>query len=390
MRSEWKRVPLGEVVELKRGYDLPTRERTDGPFPIVSSSGVSGSHITAKVDPPGVVTGRYGTIGEVYYVEKPFWPLNTALYVRDFKGNDPRFISYLLQTVNYQSYQDKGAVPGVNRNHLHLEEVVLPPLAHQKRIADILGTLDDKIDLNCKMDRTLEAMARAIFKSWFVDFDPVRAKQAGEKPVGVDADAAALFPDRLVDSELGEIPEGWEVKPIKDVMSVEWGCSPPGDTYNEDGEGLPFFQGSREFRERFPEVTRYCTDPKRIAEPGDTMMSIRAPVGTLNMADRKCIVGRGVTALRHESGSSSFTYHAMHNLTDRLGQYTADGTVFKSITKRSFVAILFLSPPEELIDCFEQLVGPMDAKILANSKESRTLAHLRDVLLPTLLRGIGY
>ena len=175
----WRMTSLGEVVELKRGYDLPQRDRIPGSVPLVSSSGVTDHHAEAKVKGPGVVTGRYGTLGKVFYVEEDFWPLNTTLYVRDFKGNDPRFISYFLRTLDFFAYSDKAAVPGLNRNHLHQEVVRIPPLDEQCAIAHVLGTLDDKIELNRRMNETLEAMARALYRSWFVDFEPVRAKMEG-------------------------------------------------------------------------------------------------------------------------------------------------------------------------------------------------------------------
>ena len=169
---------LGEVLELKRGYDLPRRQRSPGSVPLVSSSGITDYHVESKVKGPGVITGRYGTLGKVYFVPEDFWPLNTTLYVRDFKGNDPRFIAYCLSELDFSAYSDKAAVPGLNRNHLHEAPVRVPPLTEQRAIAHILGTLDDKIELNRRMNQTLEEMARALFKSWFVDFDPVRAKAA--------------------------------------------------------------------------------------------------------------------------------------------------------------------------------------------------------------------
>src|SRR5882762_8757953 len=141
--DEWRQQLLGDVIELKRGYDLPISQRQAGPIPIVSSSGFSGFHNVAMVKGPGVVTGRYGTIGQVFYVEEDFWPLNTTLYVRDFKGNLPRFIGYFLRTIDYLAYSDKAAVPGVNRNHLHEAKVRCPPLTAQRDIADILSSLDD-------------------------------------------------------------------------------------------------------------------------------------------------------------------------------------------------------------------------------------------------------
>ncbi|HVH25568.1 MAG TPA: restriction endonuclease subunit S [Vicinamibacterales bacterium] len=134
---------LGDVVRLKRGYDLPRQDRRPGPFPIVSSSGVTGHHSEPKVKGPGVVTGRYGTLGEVFYVEEDFWPLNTSLYVEDFKGNDPRFITYFMRQLDFGTRDAAGAVPGVNRNHLHAMTVRVPPLVVQRRIASILSAYDD-------------------------------------------------------------------------------------------------------------------------------------------------------------------------------------------------------------------------------------------------------
>ena len=144
MASDWRETTLGNVIELKRGYDLPQTQRRLGKHPIVSSSGVSGFHDECKVRGPGVVTGRYGTIGEVFYVPSDFWPLNTTLYVRDFKGSDPRFIAYFLRTLRFDAYSDKAAVPGINRNHLHQAEVTVPEPDEQKTIADVLASLDQQ------------------------------------------------------------------------------------------------------------------------------------------------------------------------------------------------------------------------------------------------------
>ncbi len=228
----WTETSLGEVIELKRGYDLPKRLREEGDVPIISSSGLSGSHNASKVTGPGVVTGRYGTIGEVHWVDEDYWPLNTALYMRDFKGNDRKFIYYLLPAIDYFSYSDKAAVPGVNRNHLHKAEVLLPPLPEQRAIASILGALDDKIELNRRMNATLESLARAIFKSWFVDFDPVKIN-AGQMPASSQALATHdpkvldLFPSTFQDSELGPIPEGWDVVPLGAIFELKRGYDLP-------------------------------------------------------------------------------------------------------------------------------------------------------------------
>jgi type I restriction enzyme S subunit len=190
---------------------------------LVSSSGISDHLVAAMIDGPGVVTGRYGTIGQVFYLDEPFWPLNTTLYVSDFKGNDPRFASYLLRTLDFLAFSDKAAVPGVNRNHVH-EAIIRWPVSldEQKRIAGILGALDDKIELNRRMSQTLESMARATFKSWFVDFDPVRAKAEGAEP-RLPGSVASLFPGSFEDSELGKIPAGWKVEPLAALGQIAVG-----------------------------------------------------------------------------------------------------------------------------------------------------------------------
>ena len=161
----------------------------------------------------------------MFFVPNDFWPLNTALYIQDFKGNDPRFISYFLRSLDFFRFSDKAAVPGLNRNHLHEETVRIPgAVAEQRAIAHVLGSLDDKIELNRRMNATLEAMARALFRSWFVDFDPVRAKAEG-RDTGLPREIADLFPDRLVDSALGEMPERWRLKPLDSVAHFRNGLA---------------------------------------------------------------------------------------------------------------------------------------------------------------------
>ena len=167
-RKAWLETNLGEVLTLQRGFDLPKRKRKEGNIPIISSSGINGFHNEAKVKAPGVVTGRYGTLGEVFYISKDFFPLNTTLYVREFKGNDPRFVSYLLKTLNLAHHNAAGAVPGLNRNALHLIPVCKPPLPTQQKIASILSTYDDLIENNTRRIKILEEMARSHYLEWFV------------------------------------------------------------------------------------------------------------------------------------------------------------------------------------------------------------------------------
>ncbi|MER9353612.1 restriction endonuclease subunit S [Mesorhizobium sp. M0514] len=224
--ATWTDCLLGDVIELKRGYDLPEREREAGRVPILSSSGRSGHHSRSKVRGPGVVTGRYGTLGEVFFVEEDFWPLNTALYVRDFKGNDPRFISYWLTQQRLGSQNSAGAVPGVNRNHLHQLVTRIPPLDTQRRIALILSAYDHLVENNTRRISILEEMAQRIYDEWFVHF---RIPGREQLP--------------LIDSPLGSIPVGWEVVKLGDVTNLKWGdTSKTKKSYVT--EGFPAFSAT--------------------------------------------------------------------------------------------------------------------------------------------------
>ena len=258
-RMAWENVPLGEFVTLKRGYDLPSSSRVDGPIPVVSSSGVTGRHNAAKVKGPGVVTGRYGTLGEVFFVTEDFWPLNTSLYVRDFKGNDPRFSAYFLQGILKGTSSDKAAVPGVNRNDLHEMGVrVTRDVGVQRRIASVLAAYDDLIENNRRRIRLLEQSARLLYEEWFVRL---------------------RFPGHEGATVINGMPEGWEKLRLDELADVTMGQSPPSSQYNEIGEGLPFHQGVGDFGDQFVTHRVFTTAKNRISKPGDILCSVRAPVG---------------------------------------------------------------------------------------------------------------
>ena len=383
----WSRVPLGDFVTLQRGHDLPAAVRRPGSTPILGSSGITGWHDESRAFGPGVTVGRSGaSFGIVSYSPVDYWPLNTALYVTDFHGNDQRFAYYFLRHFDFRSYNSGSAQPSLNRNFVHPIPINVPPVSEQRTIAHILGTLDDKIELNRRMNETLEAMARALFKSWFIDFDPVRAKMEG-RDTGLPEAIADLFPDRLVDSEMGEMPEGWAVKPLEDCMLLTMGQSPPGSTYNDDGDGLPFFQGRTDFGFRYPTNRRFCSAPTRVARPEDTLVSVRAPVGDINVAWERCCIGRGVAALRHRSGSASYTYHSAWAMQRTLREYQHSGTVFGAINKGQFEALRMIDADPKTIDAFDSLAGPLDARVRSSVSESRTLVALRDTLLPKLISG---
>ncbi len=288
-----------------------------------------------------------------------------------------------LQTIAEHS---TSAYPSIRPSDIESLRLRLPPLPEQRVIARILGTLDDKVELNRRMCRTLEEMARALFKSWFVDFEPVRAKMAGKDP-GLPRHLADLFPDRLVDSELGKIPEGWNVLPLGDCFNLKMGQSPPSISYNDDDQGLPFFQGNADFGFRFPNNRKFCTNPKRIADTGDTLVSVRAPVGDINMASSKCCIGRGIVALRHKSNSVSFTYYSLLTIQKEMMSYEDTGTVFGSINRKQLEEITIREPSNPIVRNFCNLVSPLDKSIENRANVIDCLRKLRESLLPKLISG---
>jgi type I restriction enzyme S subunit len=356
---------------------------------------------------PGVVTGRYGTLGQVFYINEDFWPLNTTLYVCNFKSNDPRFVSYFLRGLDFLAYSDKAAVPGLNRNHLHQAAVRVPSdVGEQRAIAHILGTLDDKIELNRRMNETLEAMARALFKSWFVDFDPVRAKAAGRDP-SLPQTLADLFPDRFEDSELGEIPKGWRVASLEQMFHDDEGCvltGPFGSNlhahdYREEGvplilvkhvidgqileDGLPCVGDHK-----LPDLERYRL------QLGDIVFTRVGAVGRSGYVHARCVgwlISGQMLRVRVPDWSVLHPRYLAQlflekTFTDMVEGH-ALGTTRPSLNTGLLRAFRFIAPPGELGQLFTKKMTVFDALIQTNRDASHTLAALRDTLLPKLISG---
>jgi len=350
-----------------------------------------GKHLLQAND---LVITRSGTCGIAAVFEDfrlPVLPGAFSIRFRLSTRGDPRFFRYYFNSPigreRVLALASGSVQQNLNSTSLLALKVPLPPLSEQRAIVHILGALDDKIELNRRMNHTLEEMARAIFKSWFVDFGPVVAKAEGRQPYGMNAETAALFPSAFQDSELGPIPKEWQVGTVGDEFNLTMGQSPPGKTYNEGGEGIPFYQGRTDFGFRFPTRCVYCTAPTRFANPGDTLVSVRAPVGDINMASEHCSVGRGVAALRHKSGSRSYTYYSMHFMAEEFSVFEGEGTLFGSIGGDSFRGIkVIVLDPRTIVE-FERRVFPLDQSIENNEHQSATLAAIRDALLPKLLSG---
>lgn len=292
------------------------------------------------------------------------------------------------EMVEYIEQRNTGSsVPLINLTVLRQLPIPLPPLPEQRAIARILGALDDKIELNRRMNHTLEEMARAFFKSWFVDFDPVTAKAEGRVPYGMNAETTSLFPAEFVETEEGVIPKGWRTGTVREAFDLIMGQSPPGETYNEVGDGIAFYQGRTDFGTRYPTPRIYCTAPTRYANPGDTLVSVRAPVGDVNMANEKCSIGRGLAAIRHKSGSRSFTYYSMLFLKEEFDVFEGEGTLFGSISGEGFRNIKTVIPSLEIVSEFERKVYSIDQTIENNEAQIKSLASIRNGLLPKLMSG---
>lgn len=380
----------GEEVELKYGKAIRGYDTDSGPYRVFGTNGPVGWTGDSLTEGPGVILGRKGAYRGVHFSKEPFWVIDTAYYLEPKSSLNFRWLYYAAIASKLGEIDDGSPIPSTTRAAVRDVPLLVPSADVQDSIANVLGSLDDKIELNRRMNETLEAMARAIFRSWFVDFDPVRIKARGGDPtaeLGLSPEIAALFPDSFQDSELGQIPQGWKASTVGKEFRLTMGQSPPGESYNSSGEGIPFYQGKTDYGWRFPERRLSCTAPTRFAEEGDTLVSVRAPVGALNVANERCCIGRGLAAIRHLSGSMSLTYYAMGELSDQFKVFEESGTVFGSITKQGFVGLPFVTPSLEVALAFNHLVGAIDLQIAANERESSTLAETRDYLLPRLLSG---
>lgn len=344
-----------------------------------------------------ILLSHKGTVGKVARVpihappfvcspQTTFWrTLDESRINRDFLYSYMRSAHFHSLLQSRQNETDMAAYVSLTAQREF--DIPVPRIDVQRKIARLLTPLDDKIELNRQMNRTLEAMARAIFKAWFLDFEPVKAKAAGATSFrGMPQPVFDQLPDRFTETELGPVPEGWEVKPLGDVLDVTMGQSPPSEYYNEDGKGLPFHQGVRDYGFRYPVHRVSCTLESRLADEGDVLLSVRAPVGRINVADRRMVIGRGLAAVKHRDGHSSYALYLLKHMfavEDAVG----DGTIYKAITKKFLLGMPVVSPSRDIAAECEKLLKPLDSLVETNEKESQTLAALRDILLPKLISG---
>ena len=277
------------------------------------------------------------------------------------ENNCPLFFYYLLKNnIKYIINMSSGSTfPEISGSQVKNLEFNIPDLTTQEKIARVLSSLDDKIELNNKINQNLEQQAQAIFKSWFVDFEPFG----------------------------GKMPDDWKVGNLYEIANVTMGQSPDSKSYNENGYGEVFYQGRAEFGSRYPTRRLYTTEPKRMANAGDILMSVRAPVGDINVALEKCCIGRGLASISSRDNFNSFILYTLMNLKRSFDIYNAEGTVFGAINKDSLNSIEVIIPTKEEIYKFEEIVSNLDKMIRQNTIEVQKLQKIRDTLLPKLMSG---
>ena len=394
---QWPLVPARELFELKYGKALVESNRRPGQFPVYGSNGKCGSNDEALFQGPGIILGRkgQGPLG-VEWSEEDYWVIDTAYSLRPIRKDvDLRYAYFLIKYIGLNHLKDGTSNPTLSRDSFGAQALPLPPLVQQRAIAQMLGALDDKIELNRRMNETLEAMARAIFKSWFVDFEPVHAKAEGHDP-GLPKHVADLFSDCFEDSELGEIPVGWEVRPLRDLASyLSRGIGP---CYVEAG-GISVLNQKciRDRRVDFSRARRH--DPIKKSIEGRTLRLLdilvnSTGVGTLGRIAQlwnlpeKAIIDSHVTVIRAAKDVDPWFLGISLIGREADIEVLAEGSTGQTELSRTRLGeLICLVPSLELQASFGNLVEPLFSRLSVNEQASITFAGLRETLLPKLISG---
>ena len=424
MGLEWRTVTVGEFAPFTYGKGLPASRRNPmGHVPVFGSNGIVGYHDSALTDGPTIIIGRKGTAGAVHYSPVPCWPIDTTFFVTDRDASLLRFKYYALLTLGLEHMNSDSAVPGLNRDAAHARELRVLKESEQRAIAHILGTLDDKIELNRRMNETLEAMAQTVFKSWFVNFDLVidNALVAGNPIPQVLQPRAKirrsilngtaerngyeslpdsirqLFPSAFeYTEEIGYIPKGWKVGVLDDMIELLSGGTPRTSVAQYWDGNIPWYtaKDAPSLSDIFViETERKITQAgvensaTKILPAGTTVITARGTVGRLACLGIPMAMNQTCYGIRGtDSYPDYFTYWNIRMTVDELQQRT-HGTIFDTITRHTFQLVDTIIPPLKLADTFETAVQPIMNRILSNLQESRTLAAVRDTLLPKLIAG---
>ncbi|MBN1992947.1 MAG: restriction endonuclease subunit S [Anaerolineae bacterium] len=372
--SEWRETTLGEIVTFQRGHDLTTSQFKDGPYPIVSSVGIIGYHNEFTTESNGITIGRSGnSIGNPIFVESKFWAHNTTLYVKEFHNSYPKFIYYLLKTLNFRLFDSGSAVPSLNRNYIHPYPVKVPDLSEQRRIAAFLSTLDAKLDLLRRQNHTLEQIAQTVFKRWFVDFEFPNDHGQPYKSSG----------GSMVVSELGEIPEGWRVGTFGDI------------SINYDSKRIPLSSREREQRKGpYPYygatsimdyVDNYLFDGVYVlmGEDGTVIDNDGHPV--LQYVFGKFWANNHAHVLQGKGKiSTNFIYLFLKRA---KVNHIVTGAVQLKINQGNMNSLKLAIPDDDALEVFDKVISPIFDKTMVNLNQIQTLTRLRDTLLPKLMSG---
>ncbi len=414
--EEWKEYKLGEVATLTTGFPFDGHKYVKEGIRVVRGDNVTIGNLRWDTDKDkrwnetfyrasefslyagDIVIGMDGSrVGknraQIKQEDLPLYIAQRVACVRHNELSLQSFLYYLIFSRDFENYI-KSVQTGTSIPHISLKQigefpVLLPSILSQQRIASILKSLDDKIECNKRINDNLpwslwmvhlilfllkrkndnlEQQAQALFKSWFVDFEPFKD---GE----------------FVESELGLIPKGWRVGKLHEIADITMGVSPSGKSYNTNGQGDVFYQGRAEFSFRFPKRNLFTTEAKRFADVDTVLVSVRAPVGDINVAEERCCIGRGLASVKAKNKCNSFILYLLQSLRPVFDKYNGEGTVFGSINKKTFEEIPIIIPEEYVIQDFESVAHSFDCQIKNKEVESRRLAQLRDTLLPRLMSG---
>ena len=409
-KVKWPTRRLGDLAEFRNGVNYNKSSFGVG----IKVVGVSDFQDYTKpryaeleqINPEGIVTernilrdgdivfvrsnGNRELIGRSLFIEQPPEEVTHSAFSIRLRFTScevhPKFYAYCFRTpLIRQGLTAQGGgtnINNLNQDILYALEVPFPPLPVQRRIAGILSAYDELMENSQRRIRLLEAMARALYREWFVHFRFPGYEKLHSSPSGRGQGEGA----QLVPSPPGDIPQGWEVKKLKDACHLTMGQSPKSEFYNETGEGQPFHQGVTNFGERFPTDRLFCTVEGRVAEAGDILFSVRAPVGRMNIADKKIIIGRGLSAIRHRDGHQAFLWEQLRNRfteDDMMG----NGAIFAAVTKDDMQGIELICPPASLVVAATKHFEPIHTELAALTKQIANLRKTRDLLLPRLLSG---
>lgn len=387
MSSEWIHTSWGEIATLEYGKALRDYQNAVGAYPVYGTNGPIGFHDTALCKTPGVVIGRKGAYRGVHYSPRPFFVIDTAFYLKPRTLIDMKWAYYALLTCDINGMDSGSAIPSTSRDEFYKLPAYVPPLAEQEQIAAFLARFDDRITLLRETNATLEAIAQALFKSWFVDFDPVRAKMEGRTPEGMDEATAALFPDGFETSELGEVPRGWRVGSVYDVSNVTYGAPFASKLFKAEPPGRPLVR-IRDLKDERPGVFTEEFHPKGyLLQPGDIAVGMDGEFRAYVWGGETAWLNQRVCVFQPINGAcSAFVRLSIAPLLAAV-EASETATTVIHLGKNDIDRFRVILPSSTVLHAFAAVAEPVYERLVRNKQKAQTLSTLRDTLLPRLISG---